>query len=99
MIIARDGDPVAVLSRDDLDHWSSLGGRIVRIGSAGRAPDILIDADGQLSRLMDEYRCNVIVKRPDFNIFGACPTVSELPALMADLRDQLQAGAPPGGAT
>ena len=38
---------------------------------------------------MDEYGCDVIVKRPDFHIFGACPTAKQLPALLADLRDQL----------
>ncbi len=38
---------------------------------------------------MDEYGCDVIVKRPDYCIFGACPALSELPALLADLRAQL----------
>jgi hypothetical protein len=38
---------------------------------------------------MDEYGCNVIIKRPDYCIFGACRTVGELPALMSDLRDHL----------
>ena len=41
-------------------------------------------------QLMDEYGCDVIVKRPDYYLFGACATVAGLPALIADLRDQLQ---------
>jgi len=95
MIIARDGDPAAALSRDDRDYWSSIDGRMVRIGgtAASAETDVVTDADGQLSRLMDEYGCDVIVKRPDYYIFGACPTVHELPALIADLRDQLRTGA------
>jgi hypothetical protein len=49
------------------------------------------DAEGRYSNLMDEYGCDVIVKRPDHYIFGACPRVSDLPSLIADLRAQLQA--------
>jgi hypothetical protein len=39
---------------------------------------------------MDEYGCNILVKRPDYYLFGACPTVKDLPPLIADLRTQLQ---------
>jgi 2-polyprenyl-6-methoxyphenol hydroxylase-like FAD-dependent oxidoreductase len=93
MIIGRNGNPAAALSPDDLGYWASLGGSIVRIDGAGASePDALVDADGQCGRLMDEYGCDVIVKRPDFYIFGACPTARELPALIADLREQLLTG-------
>ena len=91
MIIGRNGDPAAALSSVDRDYWASLGGSVVRIGGAGAAePDALIDADGQYTRLMDEYGCDVIVKRPDYYIFGACRSARELPALIADLREQLR---------
>ncbi|MBN8965879.1 MAG: bifunctional 3-(3-hydroxy-phenyl)propionate/3-hydroxycinnamic acid hydroxylase [Rhizobiales bacterium] len=91
IIITRDGDPASALSRDDLDYWSSLGGRSVRIGQGSADGDSFVDVEGRYGQLMDEYGCNVIVKRPDYYIFGACPTVAGLPALMADLRHQLQA--------
>jgi 2-polyprenyl-6-methoxyphenol hydroxylase-like FAD-dependent oxidoreductase len=91
IIITRDGDPASALSRDDLDYWSSLGGRSVRIGQGSANGDSFVDIEGRYGQLMDEYGCNVIVKRPDYYIFGACPTVAGLPALMADLRHQLQA--------
>jgi 2-polyprenyl-6-methoxyphenol hydroxylase-like FAD-dependent oxidoreductase len=90
MILGRNGDPMAALSPDDRAYWTSLGGNVARIGAD---QDALIDAGGQYSRLMDEYGCDVIVKRPDFTIFGACRTASELPALIADLREQLRTGA------
>ena len=90
MIIGRNGDPAAALSPGDRDYWASLGGSIVQIGDTA-GPDVLADADGQCNRLMDEYGCDVIVKRPDHYIFGACPSARELPALIADLREQLQA--------
>jgi hypothetical protein len=83
MIIARDGDPTAALSPADRDYWASLGGRVVRLGAG------IVDSGGQYRQLMDEYGCDVIVKRPDYYIFGACPTVRELPALLAELRGQL----------
>jgi len=92
MIITRDGDPASALSRDDLDFWTSLGGRTIRLGRAAvsGAPDVLVDVEGQYAQLMDEYGCDAIVKRPDYYIFGACPTVAGLPSLMADLRSQLR---------
>jgi 2-polyprenyl-6-methoxyphenol hydroxylase-like FAD-dependent oxidoreductase len=93
MIIARNGDASAALSQADRDFWASLGGRMVTIAKvdAAKSPGVLVDGDGQLSRLMDEYGCDVIVKRPDFYIFGACRTSAELPALLTDLRTQIRA--------
>ena len=88
IIIARGEDPAAALSREDRDYWRSLGGRFVRL-AGGEEEDAVADADGRLGRLMDEYGCDVIVKRPDYYIFGACPTPRELPALIAELRGQL----------
>jgi hypothetical protein len=40
---------------------------------------------------MDEYGCDVLVKRPDYHLFGAC-RAADLPALLADLRAQLSGG-------
>lgn len=92
LIVSRHDHPASALSPADLAFWNSIGGRVVRLdarpGNGG-----VVDVEGRYTQLMDEYGCDVIVKRPDFYIFGACPTVAELPALIADLRDQLQAGA------
>ncbi len=84
IILARGGDPAAALGADELALWRGLGGTILRLGTGD-----LIDSEGHYGQLMDEYRCNVIVKRPDHAIFGACRSVAELPGLLADLRDQL----------
>ncbi len=92
MILARRGDPAAALSPQDVDYWHSLGGRIARLADNEGEADAVVDAEGQYRQLMDEYGCDVIVKRPDYYIFGACPTLRELPALIADLRSQLQTG-------
>ena len=89
MILTRGADAAAALSSSDRDFWQSLGGRFVRLAEKENGADTIVDSGGQYGRLMDEYGCDVIVKRPDFYIFGACPTLRELPALLADMRGQL----------
>ncbi len=84
LILARGGDPEAALSAVDVSFWRSLGGSFARLGNGA-----IEDIDGYYTGLMDEYGCDVIVKRHDFYIFGAAPTLDGLPALIADLRRQL----------
>lgn len=86
MIVARNGNPLAALSREDIAFWKDLGGGIVTIGES------FDDVEGQYTRLMDEYRCDVIVKRPDYYIFGVGSTAKDLPELLAELRAQLATG-------
>jgi 2-polyprenyl-6-methoxyphenol hydroxylase-like FAD-dependent oxidoreductase len=88
VIVARNGDPSAVLPRADREFWRSLGGSFVRIGES---PGGVADLEGRYTRLMDEYGCDVVLKRPDNYLFGACPTAADLPALVGDLRRQLAA--------
>jgi 2-polyprenyl-6-methoxyphenol hydroxylase-like FAD-dependent oxidoreductase len=89
LMIARNGDPAAALLAEDRAYWASLGGRFLRLGDG---PGEMRDEDGQITALMDANGCDVIVKRPDYYLFGACSTVADLPDLFADLRAQL--GAP-----
>jgi 2-polyprenyl-6-methoxyphenol hydroxylase-like FAD-dependent oxidoreductase len=84
LILARNGQPEAVLSSEELAFWHSLGGTFARLGVGG-----IEDTEGYYTALMDEYGCDVIVKRHDFYIFGAAATLDGLPALIADLRSQL----------
>jgi 3-(3-hydroxy-phenyl)propionate hydroxylase len=92
MIICRKGDPAAVLSPNDRDFWRSLGGSILRIthASTGDVLGEVVDLENRYWQLMDEYGCDVIIKRPDHYIFGACPSVEKLAAMIADLREQLR---------
>jgi 2-polyprenyl-6-methoxyphenol hydroxylase-like FAD-dependent oxidoreductase len=89
LILSRNGDPAEALSPDDLAFWQSLGGSIIRIGES---EGLVVDLDGAYSALMDEYGCNVILKRPDYYLFGAVPNLTLLPALIADLRRQILGG-------
>ncbi len=90
LIVARNDHPASALSAADQAFWTSIGGRFVQIdtrpGTGG-----LIDVEGRYSQLMDEYGCDIIVKRPDYYIFGACPKASDLAPLLADMRAQLHA--------
>jgi len=70
------------MSPADQAFWQSLGGNIVRLGTGG---EVIEDREGIYTRLMDEYGCDVLVKRPDHYLFGAC-RMAELPAMLADLR-------------
>jgi 2-polyprenyl-6-methoxyphenol hydroxylase-like FAD-dependent oxidoreductase len=97
MIVGRDCDPASALSREDLAFWKSIGGSIVRITGSGGLADAVVDVEGRYTALMDELACDVIVKRPDYYMFGACRSVHGLPALIADLRDQFGSGLPGRG--
>src|SRR6185437_11323986 len=86
MIVARGGDPLAALSAGDRDFWKSLDGKVVSLGDGGFS-----DSDGRYGKLMDKYKSDIIVKRPDFYIFGTCRNAQGLPALLGELRRQLHA--------
>ncbi len=94
VILARGFDARRALSSADLDFWQGLGGSILRLDDPSQpsSADGLLDIDGHYSRLMHEYGCDIIVKRPDYYIFGACRGRDGLSALLADLRDQLRTG-------
>jgi 2-polyprenyl-6-methoxyphenol hydroxylase-like FAD-dependent oxidoreductase len=86
MIVARGGDPLAALSGGDRDFWKSLGGKVAKLGAGSFA-----DSEGRYGQLMDEYKSDIIVKRPDFYIFGTCRDAQGLPALLGELHRQLRA--------
>jgi hypothetical protein len=86
VILARNGDPFEVMTDEDRGFWRAVGGKVVRLG---RNEGLLDDIDGYYSTLMDEYGCDVIVKRPDYYSFGACRSMDDLPLLLHDLRQQL----------
>ncbi|MDF2119786.1 bifunctional 3-(3-hydroxy-phenyl)propionate/3-hydroxycinnamic acid hydroxylase [Roseiarcaceae bacterium H3SJ34-1] len=94
MILSRSGEAEAALSPEDRRYWQELGGSFVEVAAEGETREgAITDLDGRILRLMDEYGCDVLVKRPDYYLFGACPTSHDLPRLMADLRAALQRGA------
>ena len=83
-ILSRHGDAEAALPRELREFWNRIGGVSVAFGPGGAA-----DVDGVYTGLMDRTGCDVLVKRPDFNLFCGCATVAELPGLLAGLRTAL----------
>ncbi len=83
-ILSRNGDAGATLPQHLRDFWSGIGGRSVAFGSGGAK-----DLEGAYTGMMDRTGYDVLVKRPDFNLYGGCATAAELPALLEDLRSRL----------
>ena len=91
LLLVRGTEPPAALSAHDRATWEALGGRVLRLTAAGAggAGEDLVDVEGHYGRLMDEYGCDVLLKRPDYYLFGGCRAVADLPKLMAELRGKL----------
>jgi 2-polyprenyl-6-methoxyphenol hydroxylase-like FAD-dependent oxidoreductase len=91
LILARGSDTIHALTEQDLRFWHMLGGQFVRLQKDGARlkSGEIIDVDGRYNQLMDEYGCDVIVKRNDYHIFGAARTIGDLPRLLSELREQL----------
>jgi hypothetical protein len=86
LLLYRNGDAADVLPADDRAFWRSLGGKTLRLGQDdGDVQDI----DGYYTALLDAYGCDVLLKRPDYYLFGAARTLAELPGLLAQLREGL----------
>ncbi|MDH7794997.1 MULTISPECIES: bifunctional 3-(3-hydroxy-phenyl)propionate/3-hydroxycinnamic acid hydroxylase [unclassified Beijerinckia] len=91
LIITRCAAASSVLSEADQEFWQSLGGRTLEMACAHNAgPTQCVDLDGRILRLMDEYGADVLVKRPDYYLFGAGRRLADLPRLMEDLRESLR---------
>ncbi len=88
-ILSRDPGADRALSADARAYWAGLGGRFVHLDArSDGAGDTVADLDGRYTKLMDEYDCDVLIKRPDYYLFGAC-RAADLPAAIDDLRAQL----------
>ena len=79
--------PAPALAEADAAFWRGLGGSVLELGGGG-----LVDAEGHYGKVLDAYGCDIILKRPDHYIFGACKDAAGLAALLADLRSQLTTG-------
>ena len=86
LILARNGDPDAALSPEDTAFWRSLDGKTLRLGG-GRGD--VHDLDGYYTSLFDAYGCDVLLKRPDYYIYGGARSVNEMSGLFKTLRARL----------
>lgn len=82
-LLARTGDPLDVVSADQRAFVASLGCHVVSLAHAR-------DLDGRATAFLDEHGLHAVLVRPDFYAFGGVTAPDEIPALVDDLRNQLQ---------
>ncbi|MFI9560942.1 bifunctional 3-(3-hydroxy-phenyl)propionate/3-hydroxycinnamic acid hydroxylase [Nonomuraea endophytica] len=86
------GDGFCLITRHhvDLSIVDALGIRLLCLDPAH--PDGYADLDGRLTAWLDESGAEAVLVRPDYYVFGRAPMAADVPALLADLRDQLLTG-------
>jgi 2-polyprenyl-6-methoxyphenol hydroxylase-like FAD-dependent oxidoreductase len=86
-LIAESGDPLAGLSDRDRSLLEALKCRPASLDPA--APSGVRDLDGQLGAWFSGHGAHAVLVRPDLYVFGSAATPAEIPALIDDLRTQL----------
>jgi 2-polyprenyl-6-methoxyphenol hydroxylase-like FAD-dependent oxidoreductase len=94
-VICREGDPGALLGADRLAFLEAIGATLVSLD--GSAPGAVADADGALTRWLDDNGLAAVIARPDFYAFGGVADRSQLPALVDELRELVAATQNPQG--
>src|SRR5450755_1935155 len=87
-LIVGGGDPLAPLSSEQRALIDALHMSVASLDPA--APGGVRDVDGRLTAWLSEHEAHAVLVRPDFYVFGSCPSSGELPELLDDLRSQLQ---------
>jgi flavoprotein hydroxylase len=86
-LVSAQGDPSAALDRDLAAFFASLGGVTAQVGAGGPVADL----NGGYARWFAEHGAAVALQRPDFYVFGAAAGLEGARALVASLRQRLQA--------
>ncbi len=90
MIVYRGASPLDAIPNEILDFFFSLGGHFVEIADLANAgAQAFADLDGRYIGLMNALGCDILLKRPDYYLFGACRMAADLLSLMQDVRAQL----------
>ena len=87
-LIVAAGDPLGELSSDQRALIGALDMSVASLDPA--APGGVHDVDGRLTAWLTEHKAHAVLVRPDFYVFGSCPSPGELPDLLDDLQTQLQ---------
>jgi 2-polyprenyl-6-methoxyphenol hydroxylase-like FAD-dependent oxidoreductase len=87
-LIVAAGDPVGELASEQRVLIDALDMNVASLDAA--APSGVHDLDGRLTAWLTEHDAHAVLVRPDFYVFGSCPSAGELPELLDDLRSQLQ---------
>ena len=97
-IVSRSATLAAELGPAVVRRWRALGGRIVLVRSpAGRAADRepvleVTDLDGVYEAWFNAHRCESVVMRPDWYLYGSAADGSGLSGLVQGFQQALRAG-------
>jgi 2-polyprenyl-6-methoxyphenol hydroxylase-like FAD-dependent oxidoreductase len=86
-LIAAGGDPLAGLSDRQRTLLDTLEVAVASLDPA--APHGVSDCDGRLTAWLSEHNAHAVLVRPDFYVFGGAASPEAVPALLDDLRTQL----------
>ena len=95
-LIVADDEALASLSSDQRALIDALDMTVASLDPA--SPGGVSDLDGRLSAWLAQHGVYAVLIRPDFYVFGSCPSAGALPELLDDLRSQLQLTSPPATA-
>jgi 2-polyprenyl-6-methoxyphenol hydroxylase-like FAD-dependent oxidoreductase len=94
VLLGRDGDPVDRLSAPMYAAWQRLGGRSAHFGPGG-----LVDSEGKYARWLQQLNAEVVLIRPDFQVFGGVLDPSTTDGLVHNLVERVLAQSGLGIAT
>ena len=86
-LIVAGGDPLAHLSDRQRTLLDTLEVAVASLDPA--APHGVSDCDGRLTAWLSEHNAHAVLVRPDFYVFGGAACPEAVPALLDDLRTQL----------
>jgi 3-(3-hydroxy-phenyl)propionate hydroxylase len=89
-LIAWNEDPARRLSPADREWLNRLPTAVAGLASE-EGNGLWADVEGRYAAFFSEHGVGAVLIRPDFTVFGAVETMTELPALIADLAALLQA--------
>jgi 2-polyprenyl-6-methoxyphenol hydroxylase-like FAD-dependent oxidoreductase len=87
-LILADGDPLEHLSGEERALIDTLDVTVASLDPA--APGGVRDIDGRLTAWLAEHGAHAVLVRPDFYVFGSVTSAEDVPALLVDLRSQLE---------
>jgi 3-(3-hydroxy-phenyl)propionate hydroxylase/flavoprotein hydroxylase len=91
-VIALDADPDLHLDSETLATLARIGARTIgmtRDESKVVAGRVLFDVSGKYQTFFAEHGAKAMIVRPDYYVFGAVDTLSDLPALAGMLTSRL----------
>ncbi|NIE62630.1 bifunctional 3-(3-hydroxy-phenyl)propionate/3-hydroxycinnamic acid hydroxylase [Burkholderia sp. Ax-1719] len=88
-LLVAHADPMPFLNPGQRAFLTQLGCRVVVLSDDEQVSGAVIELDDEMSGFMAQHGIGAYIGRPDFVIFGSVPHVSELAALVDDLRLKL----------